>query len=73
MELLWKILTTTSSSTLAQKLTAHTKSDPITTEAFCKHLLSQANYSTTTAPHTSAHLTRGEACQILYDAYFQLQ
>ena len=60
-------------NTLAQKLTAHTKSDPITTEAFCKHLLSQANYSTTTAPHTSAHLTRGEACQILYDSYFQQQ
>jgi hypothetical protein len=60
----------------AKKLAILTKGKAITTEVFCAHLRSQTknldiDASNLNVPEVSANLTRGEACQILYDAYFQ--
>ena len=59
----------------ARKLSVLSAGKPITCDAFCAHLRSQtesrdinaSNLNTTTP---NATLTRGEACQILYNAYF---
>ena len=59
----------------ARKLSILSAGKPITSDAFCAHMRSQtenrdinaSNHNTTTP---NATLTRGEACQILYNAYF---
>ena len=61
---------TLDTNAFAKKLTVLSKGKPITTEVFYAHLRSQAKDLDVDTSDLNTNLTRGEACQILYDTYF---